>query len=461
MLNPEFQRNLWLEISPKRLLLMPVVLAVIYAMVVYNNQPATGILMFVFSVIGALFVVGWGSLAVTQSINHEISERTWDQQRLSALSAWQMAWGKLFGSAIYPWFGGLICALVVLSSSFMGGHNPPRTIIYVVAAIVAAASFHSWIMALRLHTLDLNIQSSSSTTRKLFVLFFVLQWFLGTLFWLRRDEVSGLGQWWGLRMGFPSLFLLLSVLSLLLGLLALWRTMLTQLMVRTIPWAWVLGCLSVGLIAAGFTNYANESVFWMVSVAIISVIASYFAFFTEKKQTTNWRAVVFYVQQRNYRRMLQSLPLWPVSWLLALVFTLTYTLYIKVAGLSTVGAGSFVHSSVSSVLWMLLLHTLRDAGIFLFFAWRNSPRKPVGMAVLTYVMLGYIFPAFAGFGSKSAAEVFEPFYGVSFDSIKDGAFVQFSALAWVAMAVHLVIIAALLIWRWNNNLRLNAVAQED
>ena len=71
----------------------------------------------VFAIIGALLVGAWGSFAVVGSINSEISERTWDQQRLSALSPWQMAWGKLLGSSIYPWFGGAICAAVACAAA--------------------------------------------------------------------------------------------------------------------------------------------------------------------------------------------------------------------------------------------------------------------------------------------------------------------------------------------------------
>lgn len=453
MLNPEFQRNIWLEISPKRLLLMLVVLAIIYVLVVYNDPSATVTLMLVFGAIGALFVIGWGSLTVMQSINHEVIERTWDQQRLSTLSAWQMAWGKLLGASIYTWFGGFICALVVLASSFMGNHDPARTIIYVTATIIAAAGFHSWIMALRLHTLDVHLQSSSTVTRNLFILLFFLQWGIGLVFWLQRDTDSGLGQWWGVQLGFPSLILLLSIFALALGLLALWRSMLTQLMVRTIPWAWALGCIILGVILAGFFDYAAASFFWMAWVVIIAVIASYFAFFTEKKQAINWRAVVFYAQQKRYKRMLQNLPLWVVSWVLALLFTAIYSVYVSAANLSGFKTETLVYYSARPVLWMLLLHALRDAGIFLFFAWRNTSRKPIGMAVLTYFMLSCVFPIFLRMGSDSTAEIFEPLYGM-----QDAEFMQFSRQAWIAMAAHLLIVAGLLVWRWNHTVRLNAAA---
>lgn len=48
-----------------------------------------------------VIVVLWGSRNAALGVVGEIRERTWDVQRLSALSAGQMTWGKLFGATIY------------------------------------------------------------------------------------------------------------------------------------------------------------------------------------------------------------------------------------------------------------------------------------------------------------------------------------------------------------------------
>lgn len=67
--------------------------------------------------------------------------------------------------------------------------------------------------------------------------------------------------------------------------------------------------------------------------------------------------------------MLQTLPLWPVSWLLALLFALLYTVFTLLgAHNATSERIQALHTSASQVLWMLVLHALRDAGIYLFFA---------------------------------------------------------------------------------------------
>ena len=277
MKNPEFRRNLWLELSPQRLILMPLVLAVIGALTVTLSEAedmARGLLI-VFSVIGAALVGAWGSFAVLASINSEVAERTWDQQRLSALSPWQMAWGKLLGASIYPWFGGILCAAVVLISGLTATDNPPRVILLLLAAILGGLALHCGLMASRLHTMDANAaNNNSSVIKRLFGLFILLQILPSALFLLiglrNNESSSDLGSWWGLPLGFSSLCLLMATLGLALGLLALWRSMSTQLMVRTTPWAWALGCTATGLIVAGFFDSSQTSSLWPALVAAVA-----------------------------------------------------------------------------------------------------------------------------------------------------------------------------------------------
>ncbi len=481
MNNPEFKRNLWLELSPQRLILMPVMLGIIAALTVYLSilgsdwgkaGNATNALLVVFAIIGALLVGAWGSFAVVGSINSEISERTWDQQRLSALSPWQMAWGKLLGSSIYPWFGGAICAAVVLASGVAASDNLPRVIILLLASILGLLALHCWLMASRLHTMDANAaNNNSSLIKRLFGLYIFLQVVPGALallFAFSDKRSDALTSWWGLPLGFSSLCLLMATLGLALGLLALWRTMSAQLMVRTIPWAWALGCTAAGLIVAGFVHGPHARLLWPAIVAGLAITATYFALFTDKNNGMVWRAVAFHTRQANWRRMLQSLPLWPVSWLLALLFTLLYSLltgFLPEADSSADGSAFAVHTIASQLVWMCLLHALRDAGIFLFFAWRNTTRKPIGMVLLTYLVLSVILPLFFSHGSNQLALVFEPMYGINgIDFDKDAmqpGIILFPTLAWLAMLGHLAVVGVLLVWRWKQSVQLPAESSQE
>ena len=292
----------------------------------------------------------------------------------------------------------------------------------------------------------------------LYVLLHILSSLLFMVVGVSGDWQSGHIRWWGLPLGFSSLCLLITSQALALGLLALWRTMSAQLMVRTTPWAWALGCTATGLMVAGFADGPHTRFLWPALVAGTALLATYFALLTEKNNGMVWRAVVFHARQGHYKRMLQTLPLWPVSWLLAMLFALLYTLFTHQSAHDVASARILaLHTSACQILWMLVLHALRDAGIYLFFAWRNTQRKPLGMALLTYVMLGGILPTFFSQGRNSLAWIFEPLHGMQISHFAENFEAGASLIhpqAWLAMVAHLVVVGALLIWRWKRSVQL-------
>ena len=120
-MNPEFQRYLWLEASPRRLAWAGVVLLLIYgATVMATRTNPYGPLPVLGGVGAAVFVACamiWASRAAATSVLSEIADRTWDFQRLSALDPWAMTWGKLAGSASLAW----LCGLTGLLLSVVAG----------------------------------------------------------------------------------------------------------------------------------------------------------------------------------------------------------------------------------------------------------------------------------------------------------------------------------------------------
>lgn len=438
-MNPEFKRNLWLEISPARLALMPGVLTLIalLAVAMSEHNPRDN-LFIACTVLFTGLTVGWGSLLVMSSINNEVTERTWDQQRLSALTPWQMAWGKLFGSTAYAWYGALLCAVVaVLAASTLPGFL--SRCVWMLAGAIGAVALHAWLMASRLHTLDLRTEKSSSTAGRLFGLFMALQTLPMVFMVLRSptDEPQASGGWWSLGLPLPVQSLVLAALMLALGLLALWRSMGKQLMVRSTPWAWALGVLAVGWMLAGFMPEDARDANLMVPLAGVALLATYAALFTESNNRLVWQAVLFHHAHSPRRRMLQALPLWPVSWAMAALFVLLY---------GVLGIHPDQHlASLGSVMWLALLHCLRDCGIYHFFALRNTTRKPAGMTLLTLFVLGVVLPGLVAGTAPELATWFEPLFGLQ-QLVKGGA--SLGLAPWLAMAVQLAVVAVLVAWRW-------------
>lgn len=126
-MNPELERNLWLELTPRRMVVMAMALALAFFAAALTGGAMAGpseAARWAYYVI----VVIWGARNAARSVVGEIRDRTWDTQRLSSLSAGTMMWGKLFGSTSYTWFGGAIC-LAVIMADLVGNHG------FVVAVI--------------------------------------------------------------------------------------------------------------------------------------------------------------------------------------------------------------------------------------------------------------------------------------------------------------------------------------
>jgi hypothetical protein len=115
--SPEFLRHAWLELTPYRLVAMPVVLIGVFLVALLFAGGNWGSdLAIAAVVVFAGIVFPWGNRMIADSLTQEIAGNTWDRQRMSALGAWEMTWGKLFGSTIYVWYGGLLCLGVLVVS---------------------------------------------------------------------------------------------------------------------------------------------------------------------------------------------------------------------------------------------------------------------------------------------------------------------------------------------------------
>ena len=104
-LNPELQRNLWLELSTARLLSMAFILGLIFLLCSMAN--ARAVAMVALGMFGLLTIL-WGSGMASDAILDEVREHTWDMQKMTSINPWEMCWGKLFGGTIYAWYGGVI-----------------------------------------------------------------------------------------------------------------------------------------------------------------------------------------------------------------------------------------------------------------------------------------------------------------------------------------------------------------
>ena len=264
-MNPEFQRNLWIELTPRRLTLMVVLLALaFFASVLSGGKdygPAAAAEWLYYAI-----VVVWGTRNAALAVVGEIRDRTWDMQRLSSIDPGAMTWAKQFGSTLYNWFGGAICLSVMTIETAVHKGAPTALIdvvYYVAVGVIAqAAAFLASLIAVRrrqAHSrLDVFIYQVVGLAAgvAVFAIWSVVDP-AGSI--LTRKPASDFVFWWGHT--FDTRGFLLVSLALFAGwtLIGCYREMRLELKMRNGTLVWLGFLAFIGVYVAGFDAWlAND-----------------------------------------------------------------------------------------------------------------------------------------------------------------------------------------------------------
>ncbi|MCZ2406521.1 MAG: hypothetical protein LC097_07290 [Burkholderiales bacterium] len=431
MNNPELQRQIWLNwrasVVGWSLLLTALVLALPLVLSPERERMTN---------LGIIATLGlwiatclYGSVLAGRSLSEELRDNTWDWQRLSAITPWRMAWGKLLGAALPAWLYAALFATVVLfvaspwealTGQSLGWHT-------VAPALLWGLALQVWSMNASL--LDWHTgRSAAGRRRHAFVLAALVIW-LGFGVWTSyRDKHAIATIWWGWETDNLGLSYLAGVLALGLGLLAVWRQLCQRLDVATLPWAWPLGLALLGSFIAGLMG--STLVTWLKYVMLTALLASAFiALQHMARHARDWRQTSWCAQHGRWRNALQALPLWPVSWLMALLAALTLTaLPTKYED----GWGGL----------LLCLQLLRDALLLTGFALLGKRYKsPMAVFVITWLAITLVLPLLVhGLGGDAASDALVPLRILLKPSDSWSPLSQ--PVAWTAMGVHLLLAAA-------------------
>ncbi len=140
--NPEIIRNFRAQLRPGRMLviaLISAVFSVVMGLAFLNDKhnPAEemeGGLYFLWLILGwqvAILALG-GALGCGQSIQREKQMNTFDFQRVTRLTPWELTLGKLLGATVVPWFI-VVCLMPAAVWAAIVAHIAPQ---YILAAYV-------------------------------------------------------------------------------------------------------------------------------------------------------------------------------------------------------------------------------------------------------------------------------------------------------------------------------------
>ena len=405
-LNPEFRRYLWLELSAQRLIAMPIVLVAVFWLSWLTSMDP---LKAVASAALILFYLGtlvWGSRLAANAVVSEVREATWDWQRMSAIRPWQMTWGKLFGSTVFVWFGGLICLVIFAIASVLAGHGAqlPSELLAVLmigllAQAVALAASLLW-----LRKVEPSARAAVLTPQALGLLAGFLAAFLWGDWAFLPIDIWEPGGWYGLLLD-PRLFFLLSLAAFLgWSLLAAGRLMQAELQVRQLPWAWPAFTLFLMAYLQGFRPQlcpgCGESAAGNLLIPfLVGVALAYVALFIFPKRAVALRALSLAVRQAAWGRALRALPLWLIAaafaFVVGLALAAAFWWDLSLPPSASAAAGQALLRDAALVALAILAFLIRDLAIVVLLnlggrVWRGDMAAGIYLLLLHVIAPGIL-----------------------------------------------------------------------
>lgn len=403
-MNPELLRNLWIEVTPARLVAAPLVLGAVLLLVWYvsgqNMAEVSGRALWLYYFI----VLMWGTRRAAAALADEVANRTWDSQRMSALGPWAMSWGKLFGATAYVWYGASLCLAVAAVESRQSWRG---FLLHPIAGAAAMAVALLVVLQQRGRGRAGGRRSSLIAQGLGIAAGFALSP-AGPGLLDRRGPYSRYGlEWYGLDVA-PDLFFLLAAAGFLAwALFGVYRAMCADLQKPVWPWAWTAFSLYVIAFLGGFAMSGENAlgVDWLMVAVPAAAVLFYVALFADGKDSVRYRWFLLSARDGDWARAARLMPLWlpslPLLAVLAVALgirtdqgdpaqiqPLFYDLF-KIADVELVPATAW---AVAAVLFVL-----RDLLLVLFLNFGTKSRSPDLAAFIYLAVLYWIVPGILGF----------------------------------------------------------------
>jgi hypothetical protein len=452
--NPELRRNLWLEFTANRLLIGPLLLLVLFTAsvatdwsIAHNLGGADN-----FSITSRIarwcffaIVLLWGGRQAAGAVIREIRNRTWDGQRMSVLGPWAMALGKLIGATAYTWALGLCCLVVYVVAVAVSG--APTTVAIVVALSMAGFGMVCQTVGL---LLSLTRQSRTPGFRpgNITLIHFVALLATVVLLFAARTPRWFEADWYGFQVDNADFAALTAWFFALWGVVGINRRMRRELQFRNKPFVWLIFLVVLVAYVVGF-GYSSPLPGVMLALAFNAVaLFAYLLILFEPKDPEGARRVGGQIGAGGLGAALSATPLW--------LLTLAVLFVVFVAGLILIPIGVFdarpeVHTAALSrmlegvpmrrflyaQLIASFLFVLRDVMIVLAFCLSREERQgeAFGFVVLFVLYVPLPFIALTG----KLTDLLTLFWPIG---------TRPWSLAVGPVAVELLVVAAILWWRW-------------
>jgi hypothetical protein len=394
-MNPEFQRYLWLELTPHRLIAAPILLVAVFVLVSLIDpgdswRPLAEVSFWMVVAVGIL----WGARNASEAITGEVREGTWDQQRLSSLGPWAMTWGKLLGAPVFTWYTSAPALVLMLigSTERSGFVAAIGHVVFLIAVILLAHAVGMLV------SLQLTARSSTAAARSMIGLH--LLGMAAGLLWVRPlysafsdDRQGGPIAWFNLVYSEQAFIYFTIAAMVVWSVIGCYRLMRTELQLRNAPWVWIAFVLYCMVYVAGFGSaYEGVSLGDAKSLTSapllaygVAMVLALLMLFIEPKDPVEFSRLLASFRARRWAVFLQTIPRW------LCVLPIAAALIVALLMTDSVGA-TFCASAMAFFL--------RDAGIVVLLNLVPNRGRADAAAIVYLLVLYGLLPALVSAASN-------------------------------------------------------------
>ncbi len=429
--NAELRKNIWLDFSSHRMILTPIIIGLI----IYLFYLATT-LSFAATIsyyLACFFIFLWGTKNASEAVIEEANQNTWDFQRQSAMTPFEMSLGKLLGSTLFAWYGALICLTIYVglsaqisnaNTSFLGTNIKflERTGVPLNLFILICGGLFTQTIAL---LLSLQIMPSSRYNKNIKSFrYFLIALIIGSQFTSNSLVFSKFGNnlvnWHNIDINQLNFVLSSLVIFLAWGLIGLYRSFAKELQYPNVPWAWLLFNVFCLIYFSGLATFKQfdathfekleslKAIYTSVPTYfafIVALILMYTAIIIDNLSILQYKKLLIGFKQGRLIEALGHLPKWVVSFALVLVTGfICLTRPLPTSDL-------IPNFSSTALIITTSLFAIRDICLLHYFNFKQ-PNRILSTFVLYLFMLYIIIPGVLSLIQLSSAlPAFIPSYG--------------------------------------------------
>ena len=408
-MNPELRRNLWLQFSPLRLVIAPVAAGMVL-LLVWLVSDSYALVAHAAEWYFLVIVLLWGTRRAADLVAEEVAGGTWDGQRMSALGAWTMTWGKFIGGISYVWYSGGIAFVVRLWAQGAGGLTPfagstgiENLNLLGIGLFGQSVSFLASLVLLRKQVGRRRLGVTLSQFAGLLAAIIVPGHI--DIGWFHHD--LPVVDWFGSKYPGPIFALASLALFLVWSIFGAYRLMRSELQFGNIAWAWLGFALFLMIYGDGLlyshviAGSENSFTAWSALPFALAYFLTYSALFLEPKDVVRYRALSAALEAGQLSRALTLLAQWVPIFIVTATLGGALTLFGGFNMLNDLpdlaGPGVWLWHlrtgmAIEILPLALVLYLLRDILLVLYFNFGTKGGRADLIALIVLVII--YFPAY-------------------------------------------------------------------